>query len=102
MITEFTQWILNLIVKLFAAVWDFLGDIAIWIFKGVLTAIAALVTAIPAPAFLTSNSLTSLIGSMGGDILYFVGAFHLPECFAIIGAGFAFRMLRKILTLGQW
>lgn len=102
MITKITQWLYDLVVKIFAAIWDFFSDIAIAVFKGLLTALASIITAIPAPQFLASHSLTSLIGGMGSDVLYFVGAFHLPECFAILAAGFTFRMLRKIVTLGQW
>lgn len=102
MIEKVTGWFLDLVIKVFTAIWDFFSDIAIAVLDGILSAIAALVSAIPAPSFLTSYSLSTLMGGLPSDVLYFVHALNLPQCFAILAAGFAFRMTRKILTLGQW
>lgn len=102
MIEKITGWLFELVIKIFEAVWDLLTDILIFIFDLILSAFAAVITAIPAPSFLSQNSLTSLLGAMGPDVMYFVGAFNLPQCFAILGVGFMFRMTRKIFTLGQW
>lgn len=102
MIAKFTAWLLELVISIFKSIWDFFSDIAIWVFDGVLTALAGVISAIPAPSFLSQNSLSSLLGAMGPDVLYFISAFNLPACFAILGAGFLFRMTRKIFTLGQW
>lgn len=102
MIEKITGWIFELVINIFTVLWDFIVDVAIFIFDAILTALATVISAIPAPSFLAQNSMTSLLGSMGPDVMYFISAFNLPACFAILGAGFMFRMTRKIFTLGQW
>jgi len=102
MIAQFTAWLLNLFISVFTALWDIVTDLFVSIAEIVVLALAAAINAIPAPAFLSQYSLGGLLSSMPDYVMYFVGAMKLTECFAVIGAGFAFRMLRKIFTLGQW
>jgi hypothetical protein len=102
MIKQFTSWLLELIVKLFSNVWDFVADAAISVFDLLLSAISGLIGAIPAPDFLTSSSLAGLINQLPPYVLYYVGQLKITECLAILSAGFLFRMVRKAVTLGQW
>ncbi len=102
MIAKFTAWLLDLVLKVFKSIWDLFSDIAIAILDGILSALAAIIAAIPAPDFLTQYSIGSLINTFPGEILFFANVFNLGQCFAVIAAGFAFRMIRKIVTLGQW
>lgn len=102
MIAKFTAWLLELVLAIFTGLWDFFTDIVIAILGGLLSALAAALAAIPAPSFLSQYSISNLIGTFPGEILYFAGVFNLSQCFAILAAGFAFRITRKIVTLGQW
>jgi hypothetical protein len=102
MIDKITDWLLELIVKVFKGLWDFVKDQAISILEGMLEAVVALVSLIPAPEFLTQYSLGSLMADFPPYVWYFVGNLKLTEAFAILASGFAFRMTRKAITLGQW
>lgn len=102
MIAAFTQWLFGLFKSVFVGLWDLVTDLFISLVEIVFTALAAAINSIPAPAFLTQYSLTNLFAMLPDYVLYFVGAMNLGACFAVIGAGFAFRMARKIFTLGQW
>lgn len=101
-ISAFAAWLLSLFVKVFAAVWDLFTDLLINALDLFLQALAGLIVAIPAPAFLSSYKLQSLFSGFTSDILYFVGVFRITEGIALLGLAFAFRMSRKILTLFQW
>ncbi len=101
-ISAFAAWLLSLVVKGFQAVWDLFTDLAIGVADLFFTALAALVNAIPAPDFLTSHSLQSAFSQMTGDILFFLGVFNIGPGIAMLGSAFAFRMLRKVVTLFQW
>lgn len=104
--TEFfnkiTGWFIDLVIDLFGAIWDFFGDLFIDLADVVLTAVADAISSIPAPDFLSSNNLGSLINMMDADILFFVGILQIPTGLGLLASGFAVRMLRKIFTLFQW
>lgn len=102
MIKEFTGWFLELVVKFFFSLWDFVKDAVISVFDLLLSALSSLIAAIPAPGFLSSNSLAGLINQLPPYVLYYVGQLKITECLAILAAGFLFRMARKAVTLGQW
>lgn len=101
-ISAFASWLLSLFVKLLAGIWDLMTDLVISVLDLFLQALAALIVAIPAPSFLSSYKLQSLFTGFTGDILYFVGVFRVTEGIALLGLAFAFRMLRKVVTLFQW
>jgi len=101
-ISAFAQWLLSLVVKGFAAIFDLLGDVLLAAADGFLQAVAAIIAALPAPTFLQSVNLQSLFVSIGPDVLYFLGVFNIGTGITLLGAGFGFRMLRKIVTLFQW
>ncbi|AOY99637.1 DUF2523 domain-containing protein [Cupriavidus sp. USMAHM13] len=101
-LSDFATWLLSLFGKLFAAAWDLFSDLAINIVDLALTAIAALIAAIPAPTFLQGVSLQQSFASLAGDVLYFLGVFNIGPGIALLGSAFGFRMLRKVVTLFQW
>lgn len=102
MIAAFTSWVINLIVGLWTDVWNFVTDLVIGGVELILNAVVALVSAIPAPQFLTNNSIVSLVNQLPSYVLYFVQSLNITAALAIIAGGFAFRMIRKAVTLGQW
>lgn len=93
-------WLGQLVHNIFIAIIDLLTDIAIKITDLVLTAIASLISSIPAPSFTTSGQ--SLFDALPAGVTYFLGRSGLAEGLAVLAAGLTFRLLRKLFTLGQW
>lgn len=86
--------------------WDdaikFFEDLPIKIFEGFLGVIASAIEAIPVPSFAAGGGLQSALNSISPDILYFLSQSGVSQGMAILGAAMAFRLGRKLLTLGQW
>lgn len=101
MLTEFTTWLFSLVVDVFDAAWTFLSDAFINIIGLVANAFATLIAAIPVPSFISGGLGQSWAG-MDSGVLYVVTQCGVPEALAVIGAGYAFRLTRKFLTLFQW
>lgn len=101
MFAQFTAWLGSLFKAAFEAIWTLLTDAFIWLLDAVLTAFSAIFAAIPLPEFVTGG-LQSLWGQLPDGIVWALSASGLPACLAVVGTGFAFRILRKLFTLGQW
>lgn len=101
-LSSITAWVIALVKAIWSDFTDFLNDFWILVAETVLTAIAATIASIPAPAFLSSYSLGGLLSDLPSSLLYFVGHLQIPEAFALLGMGFTFRMVRKLITLFQW
>lgn len=101
MLSEFTAWLWSLVVSVFSAIWDLLSDMAVSVVDAVVTAFSTLVAAVPVPGFM-SGGLQSVFSGMDGGILWVLGQVGLPAALAVIGAGYGFRFLRKVVTLFQW
>lgn len=99
--TDFSKWLFGLIKALFEPVWNFLTDLFIATAELVLNALAGLITALPSPGF-ASSGLGPLLASIPSDVWFFAGNLRIGECFAVLGAGAAFRLTRKIATFFQW
>jgi len=102
MLNEFTTWLAGLVKSFLSSLWQLISDAFVNVCSYVFDAIASAIASIPVPSFLTQYSLSALIAQMPSDVLYFAAQLKLGTAFAILGAGFTFRMLRKIFTLGQW
>lgn len=101
MLQEFTAWLIELAKKFFLAVWDILTDQFIAVADLVLTALAAIIGAIPLPAFLTTG-MQGLFSGLDPGVLYLLGASGLTPALAVYGAGWTFRLVRKFVTVFQW
>lgn len=101
MLTEFTEWLYNLVKTIFTSLWTFLQDAFIAIFKAIVEAFVSLISAIPVPDFL-QGGLTSIWGGLDPGVSYALTQAGLPAALALVGAGYAFRMVRKFVTLFQW
>lgn len=101
-LTSITSWLLSLVQAVFTSLVTFIHDAFLWVFDGILSAIAALISSIPAPSFLSEVSLGGLLSGLPPFALYVIGHMGFQQAFAILASGFAFRMLRKLMTLGQW
>lgn len=101
MLAEFTQWLLGLVKELFASLWSFITDAFIALVDLLVGALVGLASLIPVPSFM-QGGLAQLFGSLDSPILYVVTAAGIPQALAIIGAGYGFRLARKVATLFQW
>ena len=103
------EWFLSLYhdaQSWFIGVWadfvEFLSYLPVKILDSVLGAVATVFEAVPVPEFVQNNGLQTALNSISPDILYFVGMSGLDNAMAVLSAGFAFRLLRKLITLFQW
>lgn len=101
MLAEFTAWLLGLVQSFFSALWSFVVDAFIALVELIVSAVVGLLSLIPVPAFL-AGGLQSLFGALDPGILYLASASGIPAALAILGAGYAFRLGRKVVTLFQW
>jgi len=99
--SDFSNWLVDLVKSIFSAVWDFIIDIVVSLVESVLHAILSLISAIPVPAF-ARDGLSSAFSAIPPEVWFFAGHFRLGECFAILGSAVTFRLARKAVTLFQW
>lgn len=100
--SEFAKWLLSLVKALLEPIWNWITDLFISLAEMVLTAFAAIIKAIPAPSFLSSNGLGAAFAQIPSEVWYFASHFKFGPCLAVLGAAVAFRLTRKLVTLGQW
>lgn len=97
-----TSWVANTLHTLFSAIAQLLKDLVTYALAAVLGLVAAAISSITPPDFLTSYSLSSLLGRTGPTVQFFIVQFRIPEGLALIGTAYGFRLLRKFLTAFQW
>ncbi|ACY33053.1 hypothetical protein [Comamonas thiooxydans] len=101
MLKEFTEWLLGLVAKVFSSLWDFVEDAAIAVFDGVVSGFVSLLTAIPVPEWV-QGGLSSVWGGMDSAVLFYASQAGIPQALMVVGAGYSFRFMRKVVTLFQW
>lgn len=94
--------LVSALTDLLTALVDALFDAVVWILSSLLSAVVAALSLLPTPDFLQGHYLVSLLNQLPPFALYCASRLGLSDAFAIILAGFSFRMGRKILTLFQW
>ena len=94
-------WIANLLQDIFYSLFDLVIDIVTYVLQAVLGAVVFIQNTLPAPAFLDTG-LQGMFTGIEPSILYFLGQSGFTDAVALLGAGFAVRMVRKLVTLGQW
>ncbi|WP_369929339.1 hypothetical protein [Xanthomonas sp. NCPPB 2632] len=97
-----TDWFSQTTSRIWNSVTGFFKDLPAMVVGTFLGLFASLLEAIPIPDFVKSFSLSSILSAAGPQLGYFMTVFKFPEGFAAIGSGYAFRLLRKFLTLFQW
>jgi len=99
--SDFAEWVLELVKKLVQPAWDFFTDFLIATLALVLKAVVALIALLPGFDGL-SGGLQTFYGSLPSGIAYCLAQMGMPTVLAMIGSAFAFRLARKIFTLFQW
>lgn len=98
---DLIDWLSQSLTNIYNSLVSYFSDLAILILDGILSAIATVIEGIPVPSFI-QGGMNTYIGGLDSSILYFLSRSGLVEAFAILGAGLAFRLSRKVFTLGQW
>ena len=91
------KWFIGLIEKLL----DALKAMVLWLFEQLLNMIHAVISGLPVPDFF-HGTLQSGANGLLPLTSYLLGQSGVAQGFMLIGAAYVFRMLRKIVTLGQW
>lgn len=101
-LSKLTGWIANVVHTFFVAIVQLLKDLVTYVLSTILDLIADAISSITPPAFLTNYSMGNLLGQAGPIVGFFLVQLRVGEGLALVGAGYAFRLLRKFLTLFQW
>lgn len=80
---------------------EFIYDLPIFLIEGIVGLIVDLIVEIPVPEFL-EDGMAEYVTRFPDSILWAMGITRIDDALAIVAAGVAFRLLRKLLTLGQW
>lgn len=103
---EYLESLYNDFITWMTGLWEnfveFLEYLPVQLLDLLLSAFAALIEAIPVPDFVQNNGLQTAINSLSPDIIYFLSMSGLDNAMFVLSAGFAFRLLRKFVTLFQW
>lgn len=101
-VSKITQWSSGAMTSAGHSIVSLIKDAVVWVISRILDLFALIVSAIPVPDFMSQYSLGNLLSLAGPDVGWFMVILRIPECFVVIGSGYAFRLLRKLLTLFQW
>ncbi|MDH5829713.1 phage coat protein [Luteimonas sp. M1R5S18] len=99
---DLTNWLRDTLGGLWDDFVEFMGDLLISALEALCDFFASLIESIPVPDFITQYSLDGLVSQLPPNVLWFLGVIRFPECIALLGLGVAFRLIRKLFTLGQW
>jgi hypothetical protein len=99
---DLTNWLAGMLAALIQAIKQILLDIVTALLEAVLGLFATAIEAIGVPDWLSNNSIGGLLSNLPPGVLWFLDTMKIPEGLAIIGLGVVFRLVRKLLTLGQW
>ena len=99
---DLAKWFKDAFLWLWHGFLDLIGALFGYIFHALGEGLIYVLTLIPTPDFLTNNSIGAMLGGAGPVIGWLGDAMHLHDAMLMIAAGYAFRLLRKLLTLGQW
>lgn len=101
-LSDATDWLGEQIEAVWNATEAFFSDLLVGAVETVLDLVSTIANGIPVPEFLQGISICGTLSQAGPTAAWISDICHLPEGMTAIAGGFAFRMLRKLLTLGQW
>lgn len=101
MLSQFTEWLWGVVVKVFGTLWDLFTDLFVNALDLVVSGFASLIASIPVPAWM-AGGLATPWGALDPGIVYVLTQCGMPAALGMIGAGYAFRFARKAFTLFQW
>ena len=101
-LSRLTGWIAYAIQAVFTALITLLRDIVTYAIAAVLAIFSAAIDNIQAPTWLSQYSLGTMLGNTGSVMGFFMQQLNIGAALGLVGAGYAFRLLRKFVTLFQW
>lgn len=99
---DLTDWLLNQIITVWNAFVGALKAIVLYIVETLLELAATVIELIPVPDFIGQYAIGSMLSHLGSDLAWFMGSLRIGEALGLLGLGYAARLVRKALTLGQW
>lgn len=99
---DLTDWLQEQVQAIWDAFVEFIGDTLLNAVEMLLALFATLIEAIPMPEFVSQYGLGALLANLPPGVQWFLVQMKIPQGLAILAAGIAFRLLRKLITLGQW
>lgn len=99
--SELWSFLLDAIEKSLDWISTFFTELLPTAFDAFLSVVATAIEAIPLPDFITGG-LQTVMNALPADVLYFLAQTAMPQGLAILGAAYAFRFVRKAVTLFQW
>lgn len=99
---DLTNWLKEQFLWLVHAIGELLTQLCVTALQAVCDFFVAIFHAIPVPDFLSNYSMSGILGNTGSDIGWLLVHMRIGEGLGLIAAGYGFRLLRKLLTLGQW
>ena len=94
-------WLAEFFTSIFNSLMALFNDIFIGIVEMLLQALVYLIGLIPMPGF-TNSSMNDLVSGLPQLTLYMMDKTGFDSGLAILASGLAFRLLRKLITAGQW
>ncbi len=101
-LTDLTDWIRDLVESVMGQLMAYFTDLfQLWFAAAIDTALLIL-NAVPFPDFLSGVSICGILSGGGPIVGWAISTMQVPAGVALIAAGFAFRMGRKVFTVFQW
>lgn len=94
-------WIVDLVKGVFQSIWEIVKDLGVLLLQTILDLFLAIIDMLDPPDFL-DNGLDTYLAGIDPAVIYFLGQSGLGAGLSLIGLAVVFRLMRKILTLGQW
>lgn len=101
-LTNFKDWFIQVIKDVWTAVSGFYHDMSLAFLRKVLEVVAEMVKQIQVPAWMADYSVGHLFSYLSPSLGYFVDRLGFSVGISLIGAGYAFRVARKLATALQW
>ncbi len=101
-LNDFKDWLISMWKALWGAFFDFGNDMILKFLKKVLEIVAELVKDIPVPDWMADYSVGHLFSYLSPSLGYFVDRLGFSTGIMLLGAGYAFRVVRKLATALQW
>lgn len=99
---DFSAWLWKVVKLIWDAVVDFFQDLFVFWLEQTFTLILYVMSLIPVPDFISSNSIGSLLGQAGSTILWWCDILQVGPSLTVISAAMVFYVIRRIVTVGIW
>jgi len=100
-LTDFYNALVETLLLWITDILEFLLDMLLLVLDGFLTGLLAVLALLPTPDFIT-NGLQSFIGDIDPGVIWLLHVSGFADAIALLGLGFAFRIIRKTIPFVRW